>query len=147
ELMALKNEERALLSQIAGGAPPAPPRLAPAPAARPGATPTTNVSAEAQAPRAQVPDEDAQVAVARTKLQNATAKYQDLMDRIDGAHIELETARAAFKYKYRELNPPEVPRKPRKPNVPLLIVGGLVLAFILSIFACAAADLASGRFV
>jgi uncharacterized protein involved in exopolysaccharide biosynthesis len=146
ELINLKNEERALLAQIAGApAPVLAPRPAAAAAPRPGTT--ANVAAEAQAPRAREPDEDAQVAVARTKLQNATVKYQDLMDRIDGAHIELETARAAFKYKYRELTPPEIPRKPKKPNVPILVLGGLLLALILGVFASAAADLASGRFV
>jgi hypothetical protein len=146
----MKNEERALLAQIATAnaapvttAPGAPRTAAPA-APRPvGAS----VTSEAQVARAAVPDEDAQVSVARTKLQTATAKYQDLMDRIDAAHIELETARAAFKYRYRELTPPEVPRKARKPNAPLLILGGLLLAAVLAIFACAGADLASGRFI
>lgn len=90
---------------------------------------------------------EAPASVAGVELQNASRRYLDLADRIDAAKIELDVAKAAFKYRYVVLRPAEVPEKVAKPNIPLLAIGGTVLAFILGIFGTAAKDLFGGRFV
>lgn len=89
--------------------------------------------------------EDPRATYAKSRLKMATADYEDLLDRLEGAHIELETARASFKYQYTIVSPAQVPKKPQKPNVVLLLVGGFVLALLLGLFAAVCLDLASGR--
>ena len=82
---------------------------------------------------------------ARSRLRIAVNAYEDLLDRLEGAHIELETARAAFKYKYRVLDPVEIPKKPIKPKVPLLLAGGLMLALMFALALPIIADVLCGR--
>ena len=43
--------------------------------------------------------------------------------------------------------PAEIPKKPRKPNVFLVSLGGVVAAVLLAFGAAALADLRSGRFI
>ena len=89
--------------------------------------------------------EDPKATYAKSRLKMATSDYEDLLDRLEGAHIELETARASFKYQYTIVSPAQVPKKPEKPNVVLLIAGGFVLGILLALFAAVSLDLASGR--
>jgi uncharacterized protein involved in exopolysaccharide biosynthesis len=89
--------------------------------------------------------EDPRATYAKSRLKIATADYEDLLDRLEGAHIELETARASFKYQYTIVSPAQVPKKAEKPNVLLLLVGGFVLGILLGLFAAVCLDLASGR--
>jgi len=44
---------------------------------------------------------------AKTKLTNATVKYDDLSSRLRAARIDLDAAQAAFKYKYSIITPPD----------------------------------------
>ena len=71
-------------------------------------------------------------------------KYQELLGRIDGATIELDTARAAFKYRYSVVRPAQVPKNPEKPKASVVLGGGLAAAVL---FAAVAADLRAGRIV
>jgi uncharacterized protein involved in exopolysaccharide biosynthesis len=89
--------------------------------------------------------EDPQITYAKSQLKIATSDYEDLLDRLEGARIELETARAAFKYRYSVITPPMVPRRSVKPNVPVLLAGGAMLGLVLGIFAAVALDLLSGQ--
>jgi len=82
---------------------------------------------------------------ARSRLKIAIADYEDLLNRQEGATIELETARAAFKFRYTVVNPPELPKRAVRPNVPLLLIGGTILAAVLAVCAATAMDVASGR--
>ena len=82
---------------------------------------------------------------ARARLRFAVSKYESLLDRIDGARIELDTARAAFKYRYTVVRPSQVPRKPAKPRAALLIAGGILGGLFLAVFAAVARDVLSGR--
>jgi uncharacterized protein involved in exopolysaccharide biosynthesis len=72
----------------------------------------------------------------RTQLDFALQKYENLVGRIEAARIELDTARAAFAYRYVVIRPAEVSKKPTKPKVPLLmglgIFAGAVLAFVVT---------------
>ncbi len=92
-------------------------------------------------------NEDPVVQFAQDKLRIANAKYQDMLLRIDSARLELEASRAAFKYRYSVTRPAQVPRTPVKPNVPVIILAGMVAAVGLGLFACVARDLTGGRIV
>jgi hypothetical protein len=93
------------------------------------------------------PNEDPALTVARLKLQNATQKYDEIIARIESAKIELDVARAAFKYRFSILRPPEVPERPDRPKPALVALAGLVAAFLLCFGIAATVDLFRGRFV
>ncbi len=98
--------------------------------------------------RARVDSADSpQVAYAQSRLKMATNDYEDLLARLEDAKIELETARAAFKYRFSVVTPAEVPRKPFKPRVPLLLAGGMLLGVMFGVFAATVLDFVSGRVV
>ena len=100
----------------------------------------------AQLARAREEAEEApEVTLARSRLKMATNEYEDLLGRLQSARIELETARAAFKYRYTVITPARVPRAAVKPKVPLLIVGGLLVAAMTAIFAAIMLDFGGGR--
>ena len=151
ELATLKQEEKALLGRAeAFGSDPGDPYASEpsrprAPRASP-AAPPPSAPASKDCP-SQNRDEPPEVVAARMSLQAATRKYEDLVDRTDAARIELATAKAAFKYRYTIVQPPEVPRKPVKPNAPLLVVGGIFLAVVLAVFAAVARDVGGGCFL
>lgn len=75
----------------------------------------------------------------------AMNKYNGLLERIDAAKIELDTARAAFKYRYSLVRPPQVPRKPVKPNVPKLMVAAVGAGVFLAAMVAFLLDLRSRR--
>jgi uncharacterized protein involved in exopolysaccharide biosynthesis len=87
---------------------------------------------------------DASVDYARAQLGYATQQYAALRGRIDAARIDLDTARAAFKYRYVVVAPPQVPRGPIKPRAPPVIVAALVAGLLLALFATTAADFRAG---
>lgn len=91
--------------------------------------------------------DDPLVEFARNNLRVASAKYEELLMRIDSARIEQDTARAAFKYRYSIVRPASVPKKPIKPDVTMVVVASLVLAFIAALLIGALRDFVSGRLV
>jgi uncharacterized protein involved in exopolysaccharide biosynthesis len=91
--------------------------------------------------------EDPRMTYARSKLKIATTNYEDMLDRLEAAKIELETARAAFKYRYTVISPAQLPTRAHTPNVPLLLVGGLVCAALAAVFAATARDVFGGLVV
>jgi hypothetical protein len=105
------------------------------------------IASAASAPEPSVCEDEPELASAKERLLVATRRYEDLMDRIDSARIELQTAQAAFKYRYVVVDPPEVPQTATRPNGAILLLGGLVLAAVLAIFAAGVSDLTCGRFV
>jgi uncharacterized protein involved in exopolysaccharide biosynthesis len=137
QLLALKKEEHELQaeydrlsvrrSEVAGVVAKARPREAPSP--RPGEKRLDDLSSE----------------YARTRLRFAMEKYDVLLERIEAARIELDTARAAFKYRYSVIRPPTFPRRPEKPKVPLVLAAGFIAALGLGTLAAALADLWSGK--
>lgn len=92
-------------------------------------------------------EDSPQLAYAREQLRIASDTYQDIILRIDAARIELDTARAAFKYRYSVVNPAKLPKKPDKPNVPMLIFSGLMGGLLVAVLAALLADIRKGRFV
>lgn len=67
------------------------------------------------------------------QLSGAVTKYGALRDAIRSGRIELDTAQAAFNQRYKLIVPAEPPGKPIKPNVFLILGGGLAVAFLLSL--------------
>jgi uncharacterized protein involved in exopolysaccharide biosynthesis len=90
------------------------------------------------------PSQDAVGEYSRSQLKFAIENYQSLLERIDGARIELDTARAAFKYRYTVVTPAQMPKKPVKPNPVAIIAGSAIAGLFLAIFAAAVADVRSG---
>jgi uncharacterized protein involved in exopolysaccharide biosynthesis len=89
--------------------------------------------------------QDSELDVAKEQVRFQLASYNSLLDRIDGARLELESARAAFKYRYTVLRPVRVPRAPIKPRRVLVLGASLVAGLVLAIFACALIDLRSRK--
>ncbi len=116
---------------------PSRPRGTPRRAAAPG-TPTLS--------NAELSD-DPLVEFSRNNLRVASAKYEELLMRIDSARIEQDTARAAFKYRYSVIRPASVPKKPLKPNVVLLVGAALFAALGLAFVVGGLKDFAGGRLV
>lgn len=92
-------------------------------------------------------DRDPMTVYARGQLRDAMEKYSALRAQLQTAQIELETAEAAFKYRYRILTPAQVPRKPIKPNVPLIVVLAVFAAAFSAVVVAAIVELRAGRLV
>lgn len=88
-------------------------------------------------PAAARPDDDPRVIAARAELRIRVDGYQDLTMRLENARLELETARAAMPFRYMLTHPPERPRKPVAPAVPIIVMGalfaGLFSGFLLAL--------------
>ncbi|MFN0064056.1 MAG: hypothetical protein ACKVPX_16230 [Myxococcaceae bacterium] len=135
QLMALKQEEQDLLSEFRrrGGKDPE----AISEPARSVLRPTESFSR----PNAESPH----LAYAQHQVRIAQDTQQDLVLRIDAARIELDTARAAFKYRYSIVNPPQMPKRPEKPNVPLVLFASVIAALALGVLAVVLEDMRHGR--
>jgi hypothetical protein len=81
------------------------------------------------------------------RLRLQVGQLGDIRDRIAAAHLALATAQAGFKYRYALTRPPQVPRAPIKPKVPLVVAAGILGAFAIAIAAALSRDLLSGRIV
>jgi hypothetical protein len=72
------------------------------------------------------------------------SQLANLLDRINGARLELATSGAGLKYRYTVTRPPEVPRSPVKPKLLAVVCAGLIAALLLAIITSVALDLVSG---
>ncbi len=91
--------------------------------------------------------DDPRLEFERRRLEDLLRQHSNLLDRIDAARVEMDTAKAAFKYRYSMIVPPRLPRDPLHPYELLAAVGGLLGGVAMAFFASAVADLASGRVV
>ena len=91
--------------------------------------------------------DDPMVEFARSNLRVAAAKYEELMMRIDGARIEQDTARAAFKYRYSVVRPASIPKKPVSPNTVLLSLVVLIAALGVALVSGSIRDALSSCFL
>jgi uncharacterized protein involved in exopolysaccharide biosynthesis len=92
-------------------------------------------------------DRDPAMMYALTQLRNAMSKYSNLRSQIEAAQIDLDTAEAAFKYRYSIMNPPVKPKEPSKPRPEPVTFASLLAGLVVAIFAAVAIDLDRGRFV
>jgi uncharacterized protein involved in exopolysaccharide biosynthesis len=88
-----------------------------------------------------------QYAYAKARLRFAMNNYDSLIERLDAARIELDTARAAFKYRYSTIRPAELPKKVAKPKLPVVIAAGVIAGAFLAALMAALVDFRSRRLV
>jgi len=92
-------------------------------------------------------DRDPAVVYARGRLRDTMEKYSALWDKVHAAQIDLETAQAAFKYRYSVITPAKVPRHPAKPNVMLILIASFIASLFGAIVIVVIADVRSGLLV
>lgn len=138
QLAKLKAEEREILNEIAAKQreakenAPKPVRVAPAPTPVAPETPVAGTTKNLQ---------DAQV-----QFDAVSKKYTDIVNQLDAARIEMKTAEAAFKNRYKVVHPAEVPAGPKRPVGLIAILIG-VMSTIAAVLAVAGlADRFSGIF-
>ena len=81
----------------------------------------------------------------RSRLRIAVASYQELLERLDAARMELQTVRATFKYKYGILTPAAVPKTSVSISPLIVLVGATMLGAMLAVFSAIVLDLGGGR--
>jgi uncharacterized protein involved in exopolysaccharide biosynthesis len=138
QLARLRHEEDDLIRQIqakGGGKKVAVRRASPAHARRAPAVP---------APVAAELERNPVFGLAEDQLRMALARHQELLMRVEAAQLELDTTRAAFKYRFSVVKPAQTPRAPVSPNVALILLAGLLGAVLLAFLSCAALDLWRG---
>jgi len=134
-LLQLRAEEAELIEKLKAFGTPAPVPISVPVATR---APTVNV----QLNESKDPASD----YALNRLRNLTAEHQRLLERVNAARITLDTTRAAFKYRYSVIRPPQFPREGR-PTAQTVLGGGFVLALLVAAFAAVFAELHSGEIV
>ncbi len=94
----------------------------------------------------QIPAEerDPEIEYARAKLKDSITSYQEIEGKIRSARIALDTAEAAFKYRYTMVTPPEVPKSPLSPNALVVILGAAFAGFFLGLMAAIGLELKRG---
>jgi hypothetical protein len=92
-------------------------------------------------------DQDPEIAYAKTQLGYAYARYNGLEDRIQAAELELDSARAAFKYRYMVIKPAQPPRGPVAPKTPLVLIASVLAGLVLGAFGPTLIDLSSRTFL
>jgi uncharacterized protein involved in exopolysaccharide biosynthesis len=90
-------------------------------------------------------DEGSQIGYAKEQVRFGLATYNSFLDRIDGARLELESARAAFKYRYAILLPAQKPRGPLKPKPKLVLAASLLAGLALAMLSTSLVDLRSRK--
>ncbi|BDG04634.1 GumC family protein [Anaeromyxobacter oryzae] len=81
------------------------------------------------------------------RVREARFQYQRILERVNAAQLELDAVRAAFKYRYNVIWPPEEPRTPVSPDPTKVFGLGTVLSIFLAVLAAAWPDVRGGRIV
>ena len=92
-------------------------------------------------------DQDPEINYAKAELHHAYVNYNGLRDRLQAARIELDSSRAAFKYRYVVIKPAQPPRGPASPKSLLVLIASLSAGLVLAAFAPTYVDLASRTFL
>jgi uncharacterized protein involved in exopolysaccharide biosynthesis len=90
-------------------------------------------------------DRDPAMVYARGQLRDAMDKYAALRSQIETSEIDLETAKAAFKYRYSVITPAHLPKGPTKPNIPVVLIAALAAAILCGCLVAALVDVRRGR--
>jgi len=88
---------------------------------------------------------DAGLETAREHFHQASEAYTDATKRLEGARTELATADASFPFRYHVTVPPVAPRGAAKPDVPVVLIAGLVAGLLLGFVMALLTDLTSKR--
>jgi uncharacterized protein involved in exopolysaccharide biosynthesis len=106
------------------------------------ATQASEAAAPAQIPPAAVSTMNDFSAV---QLRLELNQLESVLERTDGARIELAVSQAAFKYRYTVIKPAQVPRAPVKPNATLVLAAGFIGGLMFAIASAVVKDLMSNR--
>lgn len=90
-------------------------------------------------------ESDPEVTAILDELKKRQDAHDTLVQKLQNARIESEIKNVGFEYRYIMTEPPVYPKKPVKPNVPLMIGGGAVVSIILGALAALAKDVLSRR--
>lgn len=78
------------------------------------------------------------------RVREARRRYEDVLQSLNQAQVELDTARSAFGHRYQIVWPPEVPRRPVTPRLPLVLGLGAVASILLALLASVLVEWRSG---
>ena len=81
------------------------------------------------------------------RVREARFQFQQMVGRVNAAQVDLDHARAAYKYRYKIVWPAEVPRRPVSPNPFKYLGAGAIASLLLALFVAAAPELLKGRVV
>jgi uncharacterized protein involved in exopolysaccharide biosynthesis len=90
-------------------------------------------------------DEGPQIESAKGQVRFALTNYNQFLDRLEGARLELDSARAAFKYRYLLIIPAQRPRAPIKPKPALVLGASLIAGLALAVLSTTLVDLHSRK--
>jgi uncharacterized protein involved in exopolysaccharide biosynthesis len=90
---------------------------------------------------------DPAISYAKGELRHAYSVYTRLRDGIQAARLEVDSARAAFKYRYVPIRPAQRPRGPVSPRTLLVAIASFTAGLVLAAFAAAFVDLTSRTFL
>lgn len=82
-----------------------------------------------------------------TRLRGDVTNLESVKRRAFTVQMETEAAKVAFGYRYAVIIPPEYPKKPIKPVVPLLIGVGVFVGVFLGAIAAVGAEILSGKVI
>lgn len=85
--------------------------------------------------------DDPEVQYARSGLNFAIRAYEENLWSIERARVDLDTAQAAFKYRYRVITPADIPRGPIKPKKVLVLLGAVLGGLMVGLFVAIALEL------
>lgn len=85
--------------------------------------------------------DDPEVQYARSGLNFSIRAYEENLWSIERARVDLDTAQAAFKYRYRVITPADVPRGPIKPKKVLVLLGAILGGLMVGLFVAIALEL------
>jgi hypothetical protein len=103
------------------------------------------IQAERLDPVDPLADEGPQIESAKGQVRFALSNYNQFLDRIEGARLELDSARAAFKYRYTVIIPAQKPRGPIKPKPALVLGASLIAGLVLAVLSTTLVDLHSRK--
>jgi hypothetical protein len=91
--------------------------------------------------------EDPTLEYERHKLWLLIRQHSGLIERIDALRVEMDTARAGFKYRYSVVTPPQMPKGPIKPKPARVLLMAFVGGLAFAVFAAVVLDVWSGALV
>jgi hypothetical protein len=79
------------------------------------------------------------------RLRDARSQSHSMVERLTEAQLSLDTARAAFKYRYSVVWPAQLPTDPVSPNPLKVFFGGGILSLLLAFAVVSIAEVRRGR--
>jgi hypothetical protein len=91
--------------------------------------------------------DDPRLEYERSQLGALLRQHSNLLDRIASARVEIDTAEAAFKYRYSVISPPQMPRGPIRSRFLMIGVAGFLGGLAFAFFSCVVFDIRGGKVI